>query len=146
MSVAEAAESCFITATLNPELPTLKRMEIKKGIGVSPGVVISTAVVLDAEDLLIPKRSVDPDDRPSTKSSGFDAAIAEQRRRSDQLARRCPRPSTARRSAASSIFTSACCATSRCSTRSSPKSRTSTRTAEYAVSVSCAGMPTRSRR
>ena len=35
-------------------------MEIKKGIGVSPGVVISTAVVLDAEDLLIPKRSVVP--------------------------------------------------------------------------------------
>ncbi len=35
-------------------------MEIKKGIGVSPGVVISTAIVLDAEDLLIPKRSVDP--------------------------------------------------------------------------------------
>src|SRR5579864_1949859 len=34
-------------------------MEIKKGIGVSPGVVISTAVVLDAEDLLIPKRQVD---------------------------------------------------------------------------------------
>ena len=33
-------------------------MEIKKGIGVSPGVVISTAVVLDAEDLLIPKRTV----------------------------------------------------------------------------------------
>jgi phosphotransferase system enzyme I (PtsI) len=36
-------------------------MEIKKGIGVSPGVVISTAVVLDAEDLLIPKRSISPD-------------------------------------------------------------------------------------
>ena len=33
-------------------------MEIKKGIGVSPGVVICTAVVLDAEDLLIPRRSV----------------------------------------------------------------------------------------
>jgi phosphotransferase system enzyme I (PtsI) len=33
-------------------------MEILKGIGVSPGVVISTAVVLDAEDLLIPKRHV----------------------------------------------------------------------------------------
>jgi phosphoenolpyruvate-protein phosphotransferase (PTS system enzyme I) len=33
-------------------------MEIKKGIGVSPGVVISTAVVLDAEDLVIPKRQV----------------------------------------------------------------------------------------
>jgi phosphotransferase system enzyme I (PtsI) len=35
-------------------------MEIKKGIGVSPGVVISTAVVIDAEDLVIPKRHVDP--------------------------------------------------------------------------------------
>src|SRR5690349_9556532 len=33
-------------------------MEIKKGIGVSPGVVISTAIVLDAEDLVIPKRTV----------------------------------------------------------------------------------------
>ena len=33
-------------------------MEIKKGISVSPGVVISTAVVLDAEDLVIPKRLV----------------------------------------------------------------------------------------
>jgi phosphotransferase system enzyme I (PtsI) len=33
-------------------------MEIKKGIGVSPGVVISTAVVLDAEDLVIPQRHV----------------------------------------------------------------------------------------
>src|SRR3954465_1565085 len=34
-------------------------MEIKKGIGVSPGVVISTAIVLDAEDLRIPKRVVE---------------------------------------------------------------------------------------
>src|SRR5205814_68441 len=34
-------------------------MEIKKGIGVSPGVVISTAVVLDAEDLVIPKRRIE---------------------------------------------------------------------------------------
>ncbi|MGH7177298.1 MAG: phosphoenolpyruvate--protein phosphotransferase [Tepidisphaeraceae bacterium] len=34
-------------------------MEIKKGIGVSPGVVISTAVVLDAEDLVIPRRQVE---------------------------------------------------------------------------------------
>jgi phosphoenolpyruvate-protein phosphotransferase (PTS system enzyme I) len=39
-------------------------MEIKKGIGVSPGVVISTAVVLDAEDLLIPKRRIEPDAVP----------------------------------------------------------------------------------
>ncbi len=36
-------------------------MEIKKGIGVSPGVVISTAVVLDAEDLLVPKRHIELD-------------------------------------------------------------------------------------
>jgi phosphotransferase system enzyme I (PtsI) len=34
-------------------------MEIKKGIAVSPGVVISTAVVLDAEDLLVPERHVE---------------------------------------------------------------------------------------
>ncbi|MDB5174531.1 MAG: ptsI, partial [Phycisphaerales bacterium] len=33
-------------------------MEIKKGISVSPGVVIGTALVLDAEDLLIPKRFI----------------------------------------------------------------------------------------
>ncbi len=35
-------------------------MEIKKGIGVSPGVVISTAIVLDAEDLVVPRRHVEP--------------------------------------------------------------------------------------
>src|SRR5262245_62147600 len=34
-------------------------MEIKKGIGVSPGVVIGTAVVLDAEDLVVPRRQID---------------------------------------------------------------------------------------
>ncbi len=34
-------------------------MEIKKGIGVSPGIVISTAIVLDAEDLAIPRRQVE---------------------------------------------------------------------------------------
>jgi phosphoenolpyruvate-protein phosphotransferase (PTS system enzyme I) len=33
-------------------------MEIKKGIGVSPGVAISTALVLDAENLAIPKRQI----------------------------------------------------------------------------------------
>ncbi|MFI5380505.1 MAG: phosphoenolpyruvate--protein phosphotransferase [Tepidisphaerales bacterium] len=35
-------------------------MEIKKGIGVSPGIVICTAVVLDAEDLAIPRRAIEP--------------------------------------------------------------------------------------
>jgi phosphotransferase system enzyme I (PtsI) len=39
-------------------------MEIKKGIGVSPGVVISTAVVLDAEDLLIPRRQIEAAEVP----------------------------------------------------------------------------------
>lgn len=36
-------------------------MEILKGIGVSPGVTISTAVVLDAEDIVIPHRSIAPE-------------------------------------------------------------------------------------
>ena len=36
-------------------------MEIIKGIGVSPGVTVSAAVVLDAEDIVIPRRSVPPD-------------------------------------------------------------------------------------
>src|SRR5688572_8697516 len=40
-------------------------MEIKKGIGVSPGVVISTAIVLDAEDLRIPKRIVEAKQVPA---------------------------------------------------------------------------------
>src|SRR5688572_9015617 len=50
-------------------------MEIKKGIGVSPGVVISTAIVLDAEDLLIPKRAVDPS-LVETEVRRFHEAIA----------------------------------------------------------------------
>jgi phosphoenolpyruvate-protein phosphotransferase (PTS system enzyme I) len=33
-------------------------MEIKKGIGVSPGVAIGTAIVLDAENLAIPRRQI----------------------------------------------------------------------------------------
>src|SRR5207302_11423656 len=39
-------------------------MEIRKGIGVSPGVVISTAVVLDAEAMVIPRRTVVPEEIP----------------------------------------------------------------------------------
>ena len=34
-------------------------MDIKKGIAVSPGIAISTALVLDAEDFVIPRRQVD---------------------------------------------------------------------------------------
>ena len=51
-------------------------MEIKKGIGVSPGVVISTAVVLDAEDLLIPKRQVDAAQVPN-ELARLDRAVAD---------------------------------------------------------------------
>ena len=51
-------------------------MEIKKGIGVSPGVVISTAVVLDAEDLVIPKRHIEPD-QVSSEIERLGKAVAE---------------------------------------------------------------------
>ncbi len=37
------------------------RMEIKKGIGVSPGVAICQAVVLDAEEFRIPERRIKPE-------------------------------------------------------------------------------------
>ena len=39
-------------------------MEIKKGIGVSPGVVIGTAIVLDAEDIVVPRRQVEASQIP----------------------------------------------------------------------------------
>jgi phosphotransferase system enzyme I (PtsI) len=51
-------------------------MEIKKGIGVSPGVVISTAVVLDAEDVVIPKRQIEPSE-VAAESERLGNAIAE---------------------------------------------------------------------
>src|SRR5688572_2263308 len=51
-------------------------MEIKKGIGVSPGVVIGTAIVLDAEDLLVPKRHVEAAGVPK-EIERFEEAVAE---------------------------------------------------------------------
>jgi phosphoenolpyruvate-protein phosphotransferase (PTS system enzyme I) len=51
-------------------------MEIKKGIGVSPGVAISPAVVLDAEDLVIPRRQV-PRSHAEAESARFHKALAE---------------------------------------------------------------------
>src|ERR1051325_8166416 len=51
-------------------------MEIRKGIGVSPGVVISTAVVLDAEDLVIPRRTI-TDAEISGETERLGAAIAQ---------------------------------------------------------------------
>ncbi|HVT88864.1 MAG TPA: phosphoenolpyruvate--protein phosphotransferase [Tepidisphaeraceae bacterium] len=50
-------------------------MEIKKGTGVSPGVVISTALVLDAEALLIPKRSI-TDKEVHEEVDRFNKAVA----------------------------------------------------------------------
>ena len=51
-------------------------MEIKKGIGVSPGVVICTAVVLDAEDLLVPKRTI-PDDQLDAEIARLHKSLSE---------------------------------------------------------------------
>src|SRR3954453_15662517 len=50
-------------------------MEIKKGIGVSPGVVISTAVVLDAEATVIPKRQGQSSEVPA-EIDRFGRAVA----------------------------------------------------------------------
>lgn len=51
-------------------------MEIKKGIGVSPGVVISTAFVLDSEDFVVPKRHV-PAGAAAEESRRFDQSLAQ---------------------------------------------------------------------
>ncbi|MHC4158019.1 MAG: phosphoenolpyruvate--protein phosphotransferase [Planctomycetota bacterium] len=38
-------------------------MEIKKGIAVSPGIAIAKSLIIDSEDYLIPRRSIDPTQR-----------------------------------------------------------------------------------
>src|SRR4051812_11218018 len=63
-------------------------MEIKKGIGVSPGVVIGTAVVFDAEDTVIPRRSITPDaigGEVARLQEALDAAGAEVRHLRDKV-------------------------------------------------------------
>ena len=50
-------------------------MEILRGIGVSPGVTIGTAVVLDAEDVLVPRRAV-PEDRVEAEAGRAREALA----------------------------------------------------------------------
>ena len=55
-------------------------MEILKGIGVSPGVAISTALVLDADDLVIAHRKLDPSAAAGELErlrAAIDAAIAD---------------------------------------------------------------------
>ena len=56
-------------------------MEIKKGIGVSPGVVISTAVVLDAEDLRHSRAARSSPTQVPAEIERFGKAVAESRRR-----------------------------------------------------------------
>jgi phosphotransferase system enzyme I (PtsI) len=51
-------------------------MEIKKGIGVSPGVVIGTAIVLDAEDIVVPRRQVEASQVPAELERLRDALAA----------------------------------------------------------------------
>ena len=51
-------------------------MEIKKGIAVSPGVVISSALVLDTEDLVIPRRQIELSDVAS-EIVRFEQALAD---------------------------------------------------------------------
>jgi phosphoenolpyruvate-protein phosphotransferase (PTS system enzyme I) len=55
-------------------------MEIKKGIGVSPGVTIGKAIVLDAEEYRIAQKTVSVDDIPTELdrlTKGFEASLAE---------------------------------------------------------------------
>lgn len=66
-------------------------MEIIKGLGVSPGVVISTAVVLDAEDVLIPRRSISDEAVPAEVarvSHAFQEAQSDLRDLSSDIARK----------------------------------------------------------
>ena len=51
-------------------------LEILRGIGVSPGVTVAPAVVLDAEDAVIPKRDVEPAEVPGEVARLRDALAA----------------------------------------------------------------------
>ncbi|MCS7033057.1 MAG: phosphoenolpyruvate--protein phosphotransferase, partial [Phycisphaerae bacterium] len=66
-------------------------MEIKKGIGVSPGVVISTAIVLDAEDVRVPRRTVPPEQVPhelQRLADAIGAAVVDLTRLRDEMSAR----------------------------------------------------------
>jgi phosphotransferase system enzyme I (PtsI) len=63
------------------------RMEIKKGIGVSPGVAICAAVVLDAEEYRIPERRVKPE-RVGEEIARLEKALAGSREELTDLRRR----------------------------------------------------------
>ncbi|MCK4624844.1 MAG: phosphoenolpyruvate--protein phosphotransferase, partial [Phycisphaerae bacterium] len=59
-------------------------MEIKKGIGVSPGVVICQAVVLDAEEYRIPERHISAD-RAGEEAERLEHALAGARKELTEL-------------------------------------------------------------
>jgi len=42
---------------------TAYKMEIKKGIAVSPGIAIAKCLIIDSEDYRIPKRQIEPSQR-----------------------------------------------------------------------------------
>jgi phosphotransferase system enzyme I (PtsI) len=63
-------------------------MEIKKGIGVSPGVAISTAIVLDADNLVTPRRQILPeaiDAELQRFQKALDSAIHDLTKQRDEL-------------------------------------------------------------
>src|SRR5438093_6729737 len=78
LGIQQIRGACRPESSLKPETctPPLTTMEIKKGIGVSPGVVISTAVVLEAEDLVIPRRLVQSKDVVA-EVARLEAAVAQ---------------------------------------------------------------------
>ncbi|RKX23542.1 MAG: phosphoenolpyruvate--protein phosphotransferase, partial [Candidatus Zixiibacteriota bacterium] len=59
-------------------------MEIKKGIAVSPGVVIRPAVVLDAEEYHIPERHISPD-RVDDELKRFEKALSQSTQELNEL-------------------------------------------------------------
>ncbi len=66
-------------------------MQIKKGIPVSPGVAIYPAVVLDAEDQPVPRRTV-PAHRLDREHQRLKQALEESNKEISELRARPPRP------------------------------------------------------
>jgi phosphoenolpyruvate-protein phosphotransferase (PTS system enzyme I) len=55
-------------------------MEIKKGIAVSPGISIGKALIIDSEDYRIPRRAIEPSQKPNEVKrlrNAFEEAISE---------------------------------------------------------------------
>ncbi|MEM7168145.1 MAG: phosphoenolpyruvate--protein phosphotransferase [Planctomycetota bacterium] len=61
----------------------MRPMELKKGIAVSPGIVIREAFILDSEEIRIPERFIEKE-QIEEESARLEAAIAESENRLDQ--------------------------------------------------------------